>query len=265
MPRLAANLSLLFANSPLLARFARARAAGFEAVEIQFPYTETPADLAAALADTGLRLVLFNLPAGDWDAGERGIAAEPGRVAEFRAGVARAIELAGRLGTPRLNCLAGRRNPAHSFEDQQRTLIENLRFAAAALAQHGLTLLIEPLNRYDLPDFLIGSSREAFALQDAVGAPNLKVQYDVYHMQRGEGELAGTIQANLARIGHIQIADNPGRHEPGSGEINYRFLLPFLDRIGYTGYVSLEYNPAGNTEAGLAWLADHGLSLTAGG
>jgi len=261
MPTLAANLSLLFADAPLLARFGRARAAGFRFVEVQFPYAEAPEALEGALAASGLRLVLFNLPAGDWAAGERGIAADPGRAEEFRAGVERAVELAGRLGVERLNCLAGNRRPAWSGEEQRRTLAENLRYAAGRLAERGMTLLVEPLNRYDVPAFLLGSSREALALIDAVGAPNLKLQYDVYHMQRGEGELANTIAANLGRIGHIQIADTPGRHEPGSGEINYHFLLPFLDQVGYAGYVGAEYIPAGPTEAGLGWMAAHGLAL----
>lgn len=261
MPTFSANLSLLYADVPLLSRFDRAAADGFRYVEIQFPYSETPAALADALQRNGLELVLFNLPAGNWAAGERGIAAHPDRVAEFRAGVATAIELARQLGTPQLNCIAGNRHQGYSQEEQQATLIDNLRYAAAALADAGLTLLVEPLNRYDLPDFLLSSSAAALALIEAVGAPNLKLQYDVYHMQRGEGELANTIAAHLERIGHIQIADTPGRHEPGTGEINYRFLLPYLDRIGYQGYVGMEYIPAGDTTAGLAWLAAHGLTL----
>lgn len=255
MPRFAANLSLLYPEHPLLERCDRAAADGFTAVEIQFPYVEPPAALAAALQKNGLELVLFNLPAGAWAAGERGIAAHPDRIDEFRAGVAQALELARRLDVSRLNCLAGTRDQAFSLEEQQQTLRENLRYAAEALAAAGRTLLVEPLNRYDVPGFLLHSSREAFALQDYLDAPNLKVQYDIYHMQRGEGELANTLAVNLDRIGHIQIADTPGRHEPGTGEINYRFLLPHLDRIGYTGWVGLEYIPAGDTSAGLGWLA----------
>jgi hydroxypyruvate isomerase len=261
MPTLAANLSLLFADAPLLARFARARAAGFHHVELQFPYAEPPAAMADALAASGLSLVLFNLPAGDWASGERGLPADPARVAEFRAGVGRAIELAERLGVTRLNCLAGNRGHGLSAEEQRLTLLENLHFAAGRLAQHGLTLLVEPLNRHDHPDYLLSSSRAALDVIDAVGAANLKLQYDVYHMQRGEGELAATIAAHLGQIGHIQIADTPGRHEPGSGEINYRFLLPYLDQIGYAGYVGAEYLPAGRTEDGLGWVAEHGLRL----
>jgi hydroxypyruvate isomerase len=259
MPIFSANLSLLYADAPLLERCDRAAADGFRHVEIQFPYSEAPADLAAALERNKLSLVLFNLPAGNWAAGERGIAAYPDRVAEFRAGVQRAVELAQRLGTPRLNCIAGNRHPGYSPEAQHATLADNLRYTADALAAAGLTLLVEPLNRYDLPAFLLTSSQAALALIAEVGAPNLRLQYDVYHMQRGEGELANTIAANREQIGHIQIADTPGRHEPGSGEINYRFLLPYLDQIGYNGLVGLEYIPAGDTSAGLAWMDTHGV------
>lgn len=261
MPRFAANLSMLFADSPFLERFGRAAAAGFRRVEFQFPYAHTPDEVGAALEANGLSCALFNLPAGDWAAGERGIAAHPARVGEFRAGVARALEYALRLGCPRMNCLAGLRDPGLPIEEQRATLVDNLRFAAAALAEHGLTLLVEPLNARDVPGFLLSGSRAALDLIDAVGAPNLMLQYDVYHMQRGEGELAATVAANLARIGHIQIADTPGRHQPGSGEIRYRFLLPYLDRIGYAGIVGLEYIPAGPTEASLAWVAEYGLAL----
>lgn len=263
MPKLAANLSLLFADGPFPDRFGRAAAAGFRRVEFQFPYAFALDDVAAALEAHGLSCELFNLPAGDWAAGERGIAAHPARVAEFRRGVATALAYAARLGCPRLNCLAGLRDPAVAEGEQRATLVANLRFAAAALAERGLTLLVEPLNARDVPGFLLSGSRDALALIDEVGAPNLLLQYDVYHMQRGEGELAATIAANLARIGHIQIADTPGRHQPGTGEINYRFLLPHLDAIGYAGVVGLEYIPAGPTEASLGWAAEYGLALGA--
>lgn len=261
MPRLAANLSLLFADSPFLERFGRAAAAGFRRVEFQFPYACAPDDVAAALERHSLRCELFNLPAGDWAAGERGIAAHPARAEEFRQGVAQAIVYALRLGCPRINCIAGLRAPGVAAAEQRAALVANLRYAAAALAEHGLTLLVEPLNAHDVPGFVLQGSRDALDLIDAVGAPNLLLQYDVYHMQRGEGELAATIGANLARIGHIQIADTPGRHQPGSGEINYRFLLPHLDAIGYAGVVGAEYIPDGPTEASLGWVAEYGLTL----
>lgn len=261
MPRFAANLTMLYSDSPFLTRFSRARASGFRYVEYMFPYDHDPAALAAALADNALQQVLFNLPAGDWAAGERGIAALPGREAEFRAGVTRALHFAEALQTSRLNCLVGKRDPSIALSAQRAALVENLRYAATALAGAGITLLIEMLNPFDVPGFLIDSPRAAFEVQDLVAAPNLKVQYDVYHAQRVQGELANTIRQNLDRIGHIQIADNPGRHQPGTGEINYRFLFGLLDQVGYTGYVGLEYAPTGATEDSLRWIQEYGYTL----
>lgn len=261
MPKFAANLTMLYTDSPFLARFGRAKASGFRYIEYLFPYDyEVPA-LAAALADHGLQQVLFNLPAGDWAAGERGIAVLPDRVGEFRDGVARAIRVAQALHVSQLNCLVGKRDPNLALADQQAVLIENLRYAADALAAVGIGLVIEMLNPFDAPGFLIDSPRAAFEVQDRVGSTNLKIQYDIYHAQRSEGELANTIQKHLDRIGHIQIADNPGRHQPGTGEINYRFLFGLLDRVGYSGYVGLEYVPLGTTEESLAWVAEYGYAL----
>ena len=255
MPRLAANVSMLFTELPLLARFGAAARAGFEAVELQFPYGERAAELRAALDAAGLPLVLHNLPAGDWSGGERGIACHPGRATEFRDGVARAIDYARVLGVRQLNCLAGVMPAGVSQAQAQAALVANLRFAAAELDAAGLRLLVEPINRFDVPGFFLHRTAQALALLDEVGAPNAFVQYDVYHAQRSEGELAATLTRHLARIGHLQIADNPGRHEPGSGEIDYRFLLAHLDRIGYRGWVGCEYLPAGRTEDGLGWRA----------
>jgi hydroxypyruvate isomerase len=254
MLRFSANLSMLFTEVPLLERFRRAAEAGFRAVELQFPYEQPAAALREQLERHGLELVLHNLPAGDWVAGDRGIACDPARVAEFRSGVARAIEYATTLKTPRLNCLAGKQPAGVSEAEARRTLLENLRFAATALHQVGLTLLIEPVNRFDVPGFFVQRSDDAVALIEEVGAPNLKLQYDVYHQQRTEGELAATLQRLLPHIGHIQVADNPGRHEPGTGEIAWRFLFAHLERIGYAGYVGCEYKPAAGTEAGLGWM-----------
>jgi hydroxypyruvate isomerase len=255
LPRFAANLSMLFTERPLLQRFESAARAGFAAVELQFPY-ELPAEaLREQLQAHRLTMVLHNLPAGDWAAGERGIACHPGREDEFRAGVARAIDYARTLGVPQLNCLAGRTLPGVPAALQRQTLVQNLRHAAAALQDAGLTLLVEPLNRRDVPGFWLHGSEQALALMDEVGASNLRLQYDLYHAQREEGELAATLQRHLARIGHVQVADNPGRHEPGSGEIHYPFLFAHLDCIGYTGWVGCEYHPAAGTEAGLGWLA----------
>jgi len=254
MPRFAANLSMLFTEAPFLDRFERAARAGFQAVEFMFPYPYSAADLRARLDAHGLQLVLHNLPAGDWDAGERGIACLPDRVAEFRSGVAQAIEYAGALGVPQVNCLVGK-TPANADPALvHRTLVDNLRFAAAALRKAGARLLVEPINTYDIPGFHLHGTRQALDLLDEVGADNAFVQYDLYHMQRMEGELAATLAQHLPRIGHVQIADNPGRHEPGTGEIAWDFLFAHLDRIGYRGWVGCEYKPAGTTEAGLGWL-----------
>jgi hydroxypyruvate isomerase len=252
---------MLYTDSPFLDRFARARASGFRYVEYLFPYEHDVNALAQQLARNELTQILFNLPAGNWSAGDRGIAAHPQRIEEFRAGVARAIETAGLLKCHQVNCLVGKRNVQIPLEEQTRVMVENLRFAARALAEHHIALVIEMLNPYDVPDFLIASPRAAFEIQAIVAAPNLKIQYDVYHAQRTEGELAATIQKNLAQIGHVQIADNPGRHQPGTGEINYRFLFNHFDRIGYTGFIGLEYVPEGTTEQSLGWIAEYGFSL----
>jgi hydroxypyruvate isomerase len=200
-----------------------------------------------------LKLVLHNLPAGDWDAGERGIACLPERTSEFRAGVAKAIEYATTLGVPQLNCLAGKAPAGADEAVLRKTFISNLKFSAAELKKAGLNQLIEPINSYDIPGFYLNRTAQALAILDEVGADNAFVQYDIYHAQRMEGELAATMSKHLARIGHIQLADNPGRNEPGTGEINYAFLFAHLDRIGYAGWIGCEYKPATTTEAGLGW------------
>jgi len=261
MPTFAANLTMLYPDSPFLERFARARASGFRFVEYLFPYEYEPAVLARALAQNNLTQVLFNLPAGNWSAGDRGIAAHPDRIHEFRQGVARALEYASVLGVRQLNCLVGKRDERIPLEEQTRVMIENLRYAARALAEREMTLLVEHLNPYDVPGFLIITPQRALEIQEQVGAPNLKIQYDVYHAQRTAGELAYTLQNYLARIGHIQIADNPGRHQPGTGEINYRFLFEWIDKLGYRGYIGLEYAPQGTTEESLRWVREYGYTL----
>lgn len=254
MPKFAANLSLLFTELPFLERFGAAARCGFRGVECQFPYAWDKHAIAAELARHGLELVLHNLPAGDWGAGERGIACLPGREAEFREGVGLALDYALTLGCHRLNCLAGIAPPGLAEAELRRTMVANLRYAAAELARADVALLVEPINTRDMPGFWLNRSRPALELIAEARAPNLFLQFDAYHMQVMEGDLAHSLQANLPRIGHVQIADNPGRHEPGTGEINYRFLLPFLDRIGYTGWVGCEYHPAAGTEAGLSWM-----------
>lgn len=253
MPRFAANLSLLFTELPFLDRFGAAASAGFKAVEFLFPYDFSAADIRARLDARGLLAVLHNLPAGDWAAGERGIACHADRREEFRAGVAQGIDYALALGVPQLHCLSGIAPPGAPTEAVQAVLIENLRFAAAECAKAGLRLLIEPINTFDFPGYVLSRPDQALALIDAVGADNLMLQFDVYHVQRMQGELAATLERCLPRIAHIQIADNPGRHEPGSGEIYFPFLFALLDRLGYAGWVGCEYRPAGDTLAGLAW------------
>jgi len=253
MPRFAANLTMLFTEHAFLDRFEAAAKAGFTAVEFLFPYAFPAADIKQRLDANGLTLVLHNLPAGDWDAGERGIACHPDRVDEFRAGVAQAIGYAKALGVSQLNCLAGKAPAGVDAGTLRSTFVANLRFAAAELDKAGLRLLIEPINNYDIPGFWLNHTALAVSLLDEVGASNAFVQYDIYHAQRYEGELAATMTKFLSRIGHIQLADNPGRNEPGTGEINYAFLFGHLDRIGYTGWIGCEYKPATTTEAGLGW------------
>lgn len=254
MPKFAANLTMMFNEVPFLDRFARAAAAGFGAVEFLFPYAFPAEEIKARLDANRLTLVLCNLPAGDWDAGERGIACIPGREAEFRDGVANAIVYAKTLGVTHINCLAGKTPTDADAAAVHRTLISNLRLAAAALGDAGKQLLVEPINDRDVPGFHITRTAQALAVIDEVGGEHVRLQYDVYHAQRMEGELANTLQAYLSRIAHVQIADTPGRHEPGTGEINFGFLFSHLDRIGYAGYVGCEYKPAGVTETGLDWM-----------
>ncbi|WP_399685869.1 hydroxypyruvate isomerase [Xenophilus sp.] len=254
MPKFAANLTMLFTELPFMQRFEAAARAGFEAVEYLFPYPFDRNELAAALKANGLAQVLHNLPAGDWDAGERGIACHPGRVSEFREGVARAIEYATTLECPQLNCLVGKLPAGATNQDVQPTLVENLRFAARELEKAGLKLLVEPINTFDIPGFFLTRTDQALALLDEVGSDNLRIQYDIYHAQRMEGELGNTLGKHLARIGHIQLADNPGRGEPGTGEINYPWLFRHIDAIGYTGWIGCEYKPRTTTTEGLGWL-----------
>jgi hydroxypyruvate isomerase len=255
VPRFAANLTMMFNEVPFLDRFGKAAEAGFEAVEFLLPYAYRAEDIRQRLDQHGLQLVLHNLPSGDWDAGERGIACLPDRVSEFRAGVERAIEYARALGVGQLNCLAGKAPAGIDERTLRTTLVENLSFAAPQLQRAGLKLLIEPINTFDIPGFYLNRTTQAALILADVGAPNAYIQYDIYHAQRMEGELAATLQQHLARIGHVQLADNPGRHEPGTGEINYPFLFAHLDRIGYSGWIGCEYKPATTTEAGLGWRA----------
>jgi len=255
MPRFAANISdpFLFNEIAFLERFAAAAEAGFTAVEFHSPYGYDKPEIADRLDKNDLALALFNLPPGDWDRGERGIACLPGRVAEFQDGVGHALDYAIALGCCRINCLAGLAPENIPAKTLHETFVSNLQYAAAQTAKAGITLLIEPINNRDMPGFYLNTSKQALSIIDDVGAPNLMLQYDIYHARIMEGGMAATIEANARRIGHFQIADVPGRHEPGTGDIDYPNLFALIDRIGYDGWVGCEYKPAAATVAGLAW------------
>jgi len=254
MPKFNANLTMMFTEVEFYDRFDRAAKAGFSAVEYLFPYDWPAAELAEKLEENKLEQVLHNLPPGDWAGGERGIACLPGREEEFQDGVGRAIEYAKALNCPMLNCLAGL-TPADATADEVRTvLVKNLRFAAEALAREEITFLIEPINFLDMPGFHLNTSRDTMNLLEEVGHDNILLQYDIYHMQRMEGDLINTITKYKDKIGHMQLADNPGRHEPGTGEINFTNLFKAIDDLGYRGWIGCEYIPATDTEAGLGWL-----------
>ena len=251
--RFAANLSLMFTEAPFPQRFEAAARAGFKAVEFQFAYDYSPQDIRRWLADQRLECVLFNMPPGDFVAGERGLASLPGREAEFRASVQRAIEYADVLGTPRLHALAGIL-PAGADRNRHRDVyLRNLEFAARALAERGLTLLIEPINPRDIPGFFLNSQHEAHAIREQLGQPNLKVLMDFYHAQIVDGDLAMTFRKYQDGIGHVQIASVPGRHEPDVGEIRYEYLFKLLDDLNYAGWIGCEYRPKERTEDGLGW------------
>ena len=254
MPKFAANLTMLFNEVEFMDRFAAAAKAGFHAVEYLFPYPYSKQQLAEALSKHGLTQVLHNLPAGNWAGGERGIACLPGREGEFQDGIGRAIEYAKALRCDQLNCLVGITPRAADPEKTHATLIDNLRFAARALDKERIKLLVEPINTYDILGFHLCRTDQTLQVFDSVGERNLWLQYDIYHMQRMEGELAATIAKHLSRIAHIQLADNPGRNEPGTGEINYDYLFRRLDELGYAGWVGCEYKPKTTTVDGLGWL-----------
>ena len=260
MPRFAANLSMMYQEHAFLDRFAAAAKDGFEGVEFLFPYDFDKADIRARLDDTGLTQALFNAPPGDWAGGERGIAILPDRVSEFQDGVGEAIKYAKVLGARQLNCLVGIRPEGVSEDAARKTLVENLKFAAKALKAEKIDLLIEPINTFDIPGFYLNRTQQALDLINDVDASNLYVQYDIYHMQRMEGEVASTLKRHLDKIKHVQLADNPGRNEPGTGEINYQFLFKWLDEIGYAGWIGCEYRPKAGTVEGLGWRAAHNVA-----
>ncbi|MBF6991282.1 MULTISPECIES: 2-oxo-tetronate isomerase [Cupriavidus] len=254
MPRFAANLSMMYNEHAFLDRFAAAAADGFQAVEYLFPYEHPAAELRARLDANGLTQALFNAPPGDWAAGERGLASLPGREAEFRDAVGRALEYAGVIGNDRVHVMAGL-VPADADRARYRaTYLENVAFAAKAAAAQGVTIVLEPINTRDMPGYFLNRQDDAQAICKEVGAANLKVQFDCYHCQIVEGDIAMKLRRDMAGIGHIQIAGVPERHEPDLGELNYPYLFDLIDSLGYKGWIGCEYRPRAGTSEGLGWL-----------
>jgi len=254
MPRFSANISMLFKELEFPERFEAAAQAGFKAVEIQFPYAWDKGRLAQIAQHAGVEVVLINIPGGDPEKGDRGIGCLPSRVREFRDAVGKGIEYARELGCKQMNCLAGVAPPDVAPALLHATYVSNLRYAANELALAEMTLLVEPISTHTVPGFFLSRTTQALALIDDVGAANLKLQYDLFHMHIMGDDLATTLSANLAKIGHMQVADVPGRHEPGTGEIGFPPLFDLVDRLGYKGWIGAEYAPAGKTEDGLAWV-----------
>ncbi|MCL6515454.1 TIM barrel protein [Alicyclobacillus sp.] len=248
------NLSLMFQEVPFLERFAAARRAGFRAVEFQFPYDHPPEDVRHAVHEAGVEVVLFNLPPGDWAAGDRGMACDPDRQQAFEESVEQALRYAEALGCSKLHCLAGRVPEGSAPEAVWPVLVERVRYAADILGRFGRTVMVEACNEMDMPRFALPNIGRAVALLEAVGRDNVRLQFDFYHVQRSQGELLATFRAVERFVGHVQIADNPGRHEPGTGEIHYANVLAALGRMGYDGMVGLEYIPSGRTVDSLAWM-----------
>ena len=263
MPKLAANLVWLFTDVPFLDRFAAAAKAGFKYVEFLIPY-EYPAEQIKELLDrNGLKVVLYNLPNGNnWAGGDRGIAASPNRIEEFRAGVKTALTYAKIQGVPRVNCLSGKMVPGYSLEEHRKTMVENLRFAADALGEIGVKVVIEHCNTYTIPGFMLTRVQEVVDIIAEAKRPNIYVQYDIYHAQRTEGNLAQILRDHMSLIDHIHVADTPGRHQPGTGEINYRFLFAEMDRLGYKECVGMEYEPQPDTLSSFGWIKEYGCRLS---
>jgi hydroxypyruvate isomerase len=253
VPRLAANLTMMYKEHAFLERFAAAARDGFKGVEFLFPYEHPAAEIRARLDASGLEQALFNLPPGDWSAGERGMASRPGREDEFRRSVDLALEYARVIGNKRLHAMAGLIAPGESRERHREVYVRNLAHAARQAATAGLTIVIEPINTRDIPGFFLNTQEEAHAVCRDVGAANLRVQMDLYHCQVVEGDLAMKMRKYIAGVGHVQIAGVPERHEPDVGELNYPYLLALLDQLGYDGWVGCEYNPRAATSAGLSW------------
>jgi hydroxypyruvate isomerase len=254
MTKFSANLGFLFTELPFIERFAAAASAGFQAVEAPIPYDFSLSQQAALLQKHGLQQALINMPAGDWAGGERGIACLPDRVGEFQTGVGKAIEAARALSCKKVNCLAGLKPDTVSHDTAWKTMVDNLVFAARAFKKADLMLLVEPINSYDLPGFFLNTSADTIRMIDDTGHADIKLQYDVYHMQRMEGELSTTIEKLFHRIGHFQFAGVPGRTEPDRGEIDYAAIFGLIDRLGYDGWLGAEYKPVNGTLNGLSWL-----------
>ncbi len=259
MPRIAANLSMMFNEAPFLDRFDAAAKAGFKAVEFLFPYDHPAAEVRARLDGAGLQLVLFNMPPGDWAAGERGIACLPGRQAEFRAGVERALEYAAALGCGMAHCMAGLVPAALSPVTAAATYAVNLAWAAERAKAAGVLLVIEPINHRDMPGYHLNTMAQGAALVEAIGRDRLGLQFDIYHCQVSEGDVTKRMAALMPVIAHMQIADVPDRHEPGSGEIGWDYMFAQIDALGYQGWLGCEYRPAADTVAGLAWRQRYGV------
>lgn len=259
MLKLAANLSFLFQEVPFLDRFAAAAKAGFHGVEYVSPYEYAPADIARCLTDYQIAQVLFNLGLGDWEAGERGLAALPGREKDFAAGVELALEYAQALGCSQLHAMAGVPSADTPLSECEAVYVQNVRAAATRLQPHGIRLLIEPINTRDMPGYFLSTPSHARRIIETVGSDNLFLQLDLYHCQVMQGDLAHAIETYYACTGHIQIAGNPQRHEPDVGEIYYPYLFDLIDRLGYTGWIGCEYHPRAGTVAGLGWATPYGI------
>ncbi|MFV8829933.1 hydroxypyruvate isomerase [Alkalihalobacterium sp. APHAB7] len=255
MFQFAVNLSTVFTEVPFLERFNKAKEADFSFVECQFPYKSTIGSIKKELDQHQLSLVLINLPPGDWENGDRGLAVDPTRMNEFRQGVEDGIKYATALGCSKIHCMAG--VPPQGLERQvaKKTYLENIQYAASRFEEHQLTLLIEPINSYDMPGYFLSNFEEAVNVIQEVDLPNVKLQYDFYHLQRIQGgNLMSTFKKYKNHIGHVQIADVPGRHEPGTGEIDYKYVFKSLDQLQYQGFVGLEYTPKGKSEESFMWM-----------
>lgn len=257
MPRFAANLTMMYAEYAFADRIAAAARDGFVAAECLFPYDLPAHDLKSRLDGNGVELVLFNAPPGDWAAGERGIASLPGREDEFRRGIDQALDYARTLGTRRVHVMAGLRDAGTPYEAQRECYLRNLAWAASQAQSESVTVLIEPINPRDMPGYLLNRQDDAQAIRAALGAANLLVQFDCYHCQIVEGDLAMKLRRDIGGIGHVQIAGVPQRHEPDTGEVNYPYLFALLDELGYGGWIGCEYRPRGATSPGLGWVRSY--------